>query len=154
MPESLRHQILQAMVATFDAVDKPDYPLKFSVVELGPLGDEDHRKRLSLGIVPGPERYTHNFPFIVRFLTVGIEFRVTVNRDDPSPGNLAEQVLTVIEQVVLRNGTWGGLAIDTDFRNNEVDMTTYGDRTVMGVVWVEIQYRHAHGDPTNPNPDV
>ena len=83
---------------------------------------------------------------------VVIEFRVTVNRDDPAPGQLAEQVLTVIERVVIANRDWGGLAVETKFQDNEIDMTTYGDKTVMGVLWVEVQYRHHHLDPRNPNP--
>ncbi|MCL4743841.1 MAG: hypothetical protein KJZ83_00350 [Burkholderiaceae bacterium] len=140
------------MVDTFRQVEPPDWPIQFSVVELGPLGAEDNRKRYSIGIVPGPERYAHNFPLIVRFLRVAIEFRVTVNRGDPAPGNLAEQVLSVIEHVVLANTKWGGLAIDTGLQNNETDMTTYEDRTVVGVLWVEVQYRHHHADPHNPNP--
>ena len=154
MDRSLRHRILAAMADTFRAVDQPDWPLKFSLVELGPLGDEDHRKRYTLGIVPGPERYTHNFPYVVRFLRVAIEFRVTVNRDDEAPGELAEQLLTVIERVVIKNGTWGDLALATELSNSEIDMTTYSDRSVAGVLFVEIQYRHSHLDPRNPDPDV
>lgn len=166
MMKSVRQRILEAIVKAFEAVDLPDtsdpdyepgaadWPLKFSVVELGPLGDEDHRKRLSLGVVPTGERYTHNFPYVVRFLRVALEYRVTVNRDDAAPGVLAEQVLTVVERVVTDNQTWGDIALTTEFVNNETDMTTYGDRTVMGVLFIEVQYRHAHGDPRNPNPDV
>lgn len=152
--ESVRHQILRTMVDKFLEVKPPEWPLEFSVVELGPLGDEDHRKRYSIGIVPVRERFSNLYPYLVRHLTVGIEFRITVNRGDPSSGDMAEQVLTVIEKVVLDNGNWGGLAIDTELRNSEVDMTTYGDRTIMGVLWVEVQYRHSGADPRDPSPTI
>lgn len=154
MEKSLRHRILENMVQVFSGVDEPDYPLKFSVVELGPLGEADHRKRYSIGFVAVGERYKHQFPYLECFLRVGIEYRITVNQGDPSPGDMAETLLTVIKQVVLANETWCGLAIKTEFQNTETDMTTYGDRTVMGVLWVEVHYRHAHGDPTDPYPSV
>jgi len=154
MAESVRHRILTTMIAKFQAVEPPDWPIKFSTVELGPLGEADHRKRFSIGIVPGPERYSHLYPYTVRNMTVGIEFRITVNRDDPFPGHLGEMVLTVVEQVVSRNRQWDGLAVDTQLTNNEIDMTTYGDRTVMGVLWIEVQFRHSTDEPTDPNPTI
>jgi hypothetical protein len=160
MSDSLRHQILQEMLATFTAVtpssppDDDGYPFQFSLVELGALGDADHRKRYSLGIVPGAERYAYSYPFIERFLTVGIEMRVTVNRDDDKPGHLAERLLFVVERVVMQNCTWGGLAIDTNFKNNELGMQSYVDKTVDGVLWIEIHYRHQQGDPRDPDPSL
>jgi len=154
MVESVRHKILRTMAETFAAVSEPDYPLKFSTVGMGPLSEADHKKRFSIGIVPGPEQYKHSFPYIERLLDVAIEFRITVNRTDPDPGELAETVLTVVEQVVAKNRTWGGLALDTDYKTSELDMTTYDDKTIMGVLWVTVHYRHAHGDPTDPNPSV
>ena len=86
------------------------------------------------------------------FLTVGIEMRVTVNRDDDKQGHLAERLLTVVERVVMQNPTWGRLAIDTNFKDNELDMQSYVDKSVQGVLFVEIYYRHHHGDPRNPDP--
>ena len=151
--KGLRHAILEAMKTTFAGIDEPDWPIKFSVVELGPLGDEDQRKRYSLGIVPGPERYKHIFPFIERTLQVGIEFRVTVNRGDEKPGDLAERLLTMIERIILLNQTWGGIAIDTNLSNNEVDIQTYADKSAQGVLFVEVMYRHSHESPVDPNGD-
>lgn len=153
MTESVRHRILHNMVEVFRAVDTPTYPIKFSTVQLGPLSDHDHRKRFAIGIVPGPERYTASYPYTERLLQVAIEFRITVNQNDPYPGDMAEQVLTVLERVVIDNNTWGDLALKTDLENNELDMTTYADRSVMGVLWVVVHYRHGVSDPRNPNPE-
>lgn len=156
---SLRLDILNQMVATFagiEAAEDPefeDFELEFSTVELGPLGDADHKKRYSLGVVPIRERYKHSFPFIERWLTVGLEYRVTVNRGDEKPGVMAERMLTVVERVVLKNQTWDGLAIDTEFQDNENDMTDYDDKSVQGVLFVLIHYRHSHLDPRDMKPD-
>lgn len=165
VPDSVRKQILLSMQAAFAAVAPPDpadethvpsiddWPFKFSVVGLGPLSDADHRKRYSIGVVPQRERYKDSFPYQERFLRVGLEFRVTVNQGDDDPALMAEDLLTVIERVVSGNKTWDELAIETRLQDNEVDMTTYGDKTVMGVLFVEVQYRHGHLDPRNPLPD-
>lgn len=162
--QSIRHRILLDMISRFEAVqpmdpappafDPTDWPLKFSTVALGPLSEEDHRKRFTLGLVPAPERYTNLFPYQERFLQVGIEFRVTVNKGDDPPGELFEQLLTVVERVVQGNRTWGGLAIDTQFDNNEQDMVTYGARSILGVLYATIQYRHSHQDSRDPQPAV
>jgi hypothetical protein len=156
---SLRLDILLAMVDTFKAVvatDPPafeDFNMEFSTVELGSLGDEDHKKRYSLGIVPLRERYGDKFPFQERWLTVGFQFRVTVNRGDEKPGVMAERLLTVVERVVLANPTWGGLAIDTRLQSNENDMVDYGDKSVQGALFAEVHYRHSHLDPRDMRPD-
>ncbi|MEJ6846747.1 hypothetical protein V3589_11080 [Sinorhizobium fredii] len=151
---SVRHEILNAMVSAYRAVDQPGWPIKFSVVGLGPLADADHTKRFSIGVVAGPESQSYVFPYIQSTLQVGIEFRITVNRGDAKPGVLAEELLTVVKRVLIDNRTWGGRAIDTKITGAEIDMTTYGDRTIMGVCFCEVLYRHSHLDPRNPNPDA
>lgn len=156
---SLRLDILNKMVETFGAIvaaedpEFEDYELQFSTVELGPLGDTDHKKRYSLGVVPLRERYKHSYPFIERWLTVGIEYRVTVNRGDEKPGIMAERLLTLVERVVLKDQTWDGLAIDTEFTDNETDMTDYDDKSVQGALFVVVHYRHSHLDPRDGKPD-
>ena len=152
--KSVRQRILEAIEADFRAVDLPDWPLKFSTVELGPLADTDQRKRYSIGIVAGPEKERHTFPYIECNFTVGVEFRVTVNRNDDRPALIAEEVLTVIKRVLNNNRSWGGLAVDTKRTGNEIDMTTYGDRSVVGVCFCEVMFRHSHLDPRNENPDI
>ena len=79
----------------------------------------DQRKRYSIGIVAGPEKERHTFPYIECNFTVGIEFRITVNRDDDRPAVVAEEVLTVIKRVLTNNRSWGGLAVDTKRTGNE-----------------------------------
>jgi len=156
--KSIREQILDKVLAAFQAVQEPDttvpgytpslddWPLTFSTVGFGPLTDTDHRKRYSIGIVTGSEREKDAFPLIQCTLTVGIEFRITVNQNDPSPAVMGERVLTVVKRVIDNNKTWGGLAVDTRRTNNEIDLTSYGDKTVMGVQFVEIIFRHSIKD--------
>ena len=154
---SLRLQILQAMAASFSAIeaDKPDadpYGIDFSKVSLGPIDDGSHRKRFSIGIVAGPERFDFIYPFQVCFLTVNVEFRATINRGDDSPAEMIEQVLTVVKRRLVEDRTWGGLAVDTLLKAADIDIVTDDDRSALGVCVCEVQYRHANKDPRDPLP--
>lgn len=149
---------LQAIVATDTTAQgyvpsDDDWPLQFSLVKLGPLGDEAQRKRYSIGIVPGTEKYSDLYPYIVNDQMIAIEFRATKNKDDDDPQIMAETVLTVLKRVVLANLTWDGLAVDTNLVNSEVDLINYSDRSIVGVLFVNVNYRHARHDPRDPAPN-
>lgn len=150
--KSVRQLVVEKIREKFIAVDVPDWPLKFSVVALGPLGDEDFKKRYSIGIVPGVEKYSHEFPYIVRDGQIAIEFRVVRNQGDAEPQLLGEQLLTLCEQLVLRNKTWDGLAMDTQLVGNEIDLVNASDRSVQGVLFISVKFRHGTDDPVNPDP--
>ena len=154
---SIRLQILQAMKAAFVAItpDQPaDDPMgwQFTTVAIGPLSGYDQRKQYSLGIVAGPEKETFLYPYITCWLTLNIEFRVTVNRGDAEPGVLIEQLLTVVKRKMTSDRTWGNRAIDTKVIGSEVDLITYADRSAVGVCMCEVQYRYNSVDPRNPLP--
>jgi hypothetical protein len=154
---SVRLTILQAIESYFAAMqaDQPaDDPMgiTWSTVAMGPLIKDDHRRRYSLGLVPGPEKESFEFPYVMCFLTLNVEFRITHNQGDAEPGVLAEQALTVIKRGLTVDRTWGGIAIDTKITNSEVDLITYADRAVVGVVVASIQYRYGYDDPRNPYP--
>ena len=156
---SVRLRILNAMVAKFDAMDEnlpagDPYGITWATAALGPLAAFDQRKRYSLGVVVGAERETFSMPYIMVFLTVNVEFRITANRDDDAPGVLAEQALTVVKRGLTEDRTWGGLAIDTKIVGSEVDLTTYADRSIMGVCQATVQFRYSHLDPRDANPDM
>jgi hypothetical protein len=156
---SVRQTILDAILTKFRAMeaDQPvsdPYGITWSTVALGPLAGFDQRKRYSLGLVPGPEKETFQMPYVMCFLTVNVEFRVTRNQDDVSPGHLAEQALCVIKRALTEDRTWGQRAIDTKISGSEVDLVTYADRSVEGVCMATIQYRYNYEDPRNPTPDL
>lgn len=163
--KSLRQQILEKIEEKFAGVvatdttapgytpQDTDWPMQFSLVKLGPLGDEAQRKQYSIGIVPGTEKYSDLYPYIVCDQLVGIEFRATKNKGDDDPQIMAEMVLTTMKRVVLDNLTWDGLAIDSKLVNSEVDLVNYSDRSIVGVLFIEVQYRHARRDPRDPSPN-
>ena len=155
---SVRLQILNNIVDGFKAMDAAapvddPYGITFSNVALGPLAKYDQRFRYSLGVHMGNEKETFQMPYIMCFMTVNIEFRATVNRDDDTPGVMIEQLLTVVKRFVGNNRGWGGLAIDTKVVGSEVDLITYADRSAVGVCICEVQYRYNHSDPRNPMPN-
>lgn len=155
--KSVRLQILEAMVDTFRKVNDETpvgdpYGVTFGRVGFGPVDERDHTKRFALGVNPGPERNAYQYPFIMTYLTVNVEYRATINRDDDSPLQVLEQVLTVVKRVLHDNQTWGGLALNTKVLNTEVDLMTYSDRSTMGVCVTEVQFRHSEEDPRSTAP--
>ncbi|WP_266032608.1 hypothetical protein [Brucella intermedia] len=149
---SVRQQILNRMKDAYLAVKPPEWPIEFSTVELGPLSGEDHRKRYSLGIVAGPEKERFTYPYIECNFQVGVEFRITVNKGDPKPAEMAEQVLTIVKRVIDVNRNWGGLAVDTKRIGNDIDLNSYIDKSVVGVMFIEVMFRHSTEDPRSPQP--
>lgn len=148
--DTLRLQILKHIKGLYEAVTDEDpappgkvyYGMNFSVVGLGPLSDADHRKRFSLGIIPGPELKSDLFPLKTAMFTVTLEFKVTIQKSDPEPLEIAERVLGVVQQVMYDNDRFGDLIIKHDEIANEQDMFTYTDRAIGGMVQFRIHYRH------------
>ena len=161
---SVRLTILQTMQAAFQAMtvagsnaqyDAPTsdpYGIAFSTVAIGPLTALDQKKRYSLGIVAGPEAEQFSMPYVMCFLTVNLEMRITVNAPDASPGVMIEQLVTVVKRLVGNNRQWNAIAIDTKVSGTEVDLITYADRSALAVLMIEVQYRYSYSDPRNPLP--
>ena len=151
---SVRFRILEAIRTAITEIAPPVFPFAFSTVELGPLGMEDQRKQYTCGIVTGAEREKHTFPYVECNLSIALEFRVAVNKGDPRPAVMGEAVLTVMKRIVDANRSWGGLAVDTKRTGNEIDLTTYGEKSVVGVQFIEVLYRTSHLDPRDEQPDL
>lgn len=154
MTDSVRLQILEHLVGLLEAAAPPDYDFTFSQVEIGPLSIADHKKRFTAGVSVGRETKASLFPLLDNTLPVTIEFRLTLDKNDPKPGVLAEKMLTQVQRIVYGDKTMGGLAMDTIETGNEVDIQTYADRSILGAVFFDVRYRHAHRDPRDANPTV
>lgn len=164
LDKSVRQQVLEKIQEKIEAIIPPntsapgyvpsddDWPFQFSTVELGPLANEDNRKRYSVGIVPGPEKYSNLYPYIVNNHQIGIEFRVTKNQGDPEPQIMAEQCLSVLKRLVLKNKTWDNLVCDTQLVQSQIDLVSYSDRSIVGVLFIRVEYRHGQSDPRDPAP--
>lgn len=158
--DTVRKQIIVAMRDAYRAVAAAaptgdPFGIEFSICEIGPLLDNANRKRAAVGIVAGKERKEFLYPYIQCWLMVHIEFRYTVNQPDPSStGEMAEDALGVVQRVFLQDRTWGGLALDTKEKGNELDLSSYMDRTIQGVLHLEVQYRTSHKDTRDPGPDI
>lgn len=140
---------LQAIAPITPAPADPldQWPFKFTSVNLGPLGEPDFKKAYICGIVPGRETKVDKYPIKEATLQLSIEFQATSNQGGPKPALLAELVLTAIQRAIHADTTLGGTVVDTQEVGNEIDLETYGDKSVVGVVFVEMKYRHFHSDP-------
>lgn len=158
MTDSIRLQCLRRLKANFEAVKRGEptddpYLFGFSVVAIGPLADFDNRKLTAVGIVVGAEQPSDQMPNLSqKILTCNIEWRITRNKGDEDPGILAEIMLTEVQRVMYSDRTLGGLCIDIRETGNEVDLDTYLDRGVVGVLRTEILYRHSWDDPRTVDP--
>jgi hypothetical protein len=153
MTKSVRRQILESMEAFIagTAVTVNGVSLTFPFVQHGPLDLNDHKRKISVGIVTQPEKYENAYPFLTRMLQVALEFRLTINQGDEVPGLLVEDYLTALETIVLTNQDWGGLAMDTNLIANQTDISNYVSRAVLGVLTLTVTYRHNFQDPQDAN---
>ena len=81
----------------------------------------------------------------------GLQLRQAEGRN----GALERNSLTSGARASICTNTGAGAAYDVDTKRtgNEIDMTTYGDRSVVGVCFCEVMYRHSHLDPRKSQPD-
>lgn len=157
--KTIRMQCLDWLIGRMEAFGPPDliadptafpYTFKFGVVGLGSLGDVDNRKRNAVGIVPGAEVKEPKFPLTQNTLPVAIEFRRLVNQGDNDPGEEVEDILGQLQHYLGEDNKMGGLAVDFVETGCEIDLDSYTDKTVQGVIFMEMRYRHRIGDPYTP----
>jgi hypothetical protein len=142
-----------ATAANPATVPKKYYGIDFSVVEIGPLGGEDSRKRSAVGIVAGKERKSALYPVWDAMFSVAIEFSFTINRDDDDkPGVIAEQLLGIVQQVLYDDDALGGKVLKFDEKGSELDLLTYQDRSLRGVLHIDVHYRHNYSNVYSTNP--
>jgi hypothetical protein len=133
---------------------KRHYGITFDNVVMGPIADQQLRKRFTLGIVADPERKNESFPVIDPLFDVAVEFAVVKQKADEEPGILAERVLAVVQQIIYDDRSLGDLAIDVTEIGSTVDLTTYSDSSIRGVVQWRIQYRHSQNNVYTDQPTV
>ena len=147
MTESVRLKCLHWLMEHFRTMPDDGYTVSFSVIGLGPLTTRDTRKQSALGLVPGTEVKTPVYPFETCRLPIAVDFRYTVNQGGGSPGDNVEDVLAQVQKRIREAGNLGGLAADYSEMSNEIDLESYSDKTVSGVVMTQLQYRHHMLDP-------
>lgn len=156
--KSKRQEVLEAIQARLQDmanrlpadpqdIQPTEYPFAFSSVEIGPLDVGDHKKRYMAGIVPGRERKQTRYPITDCTLPITIELRMTVNRGDQKPGVEMENLITQTQRIIMEDRHFGGLVIDCRETGNEVDLTVYDDKTIMGAIFFDVLYRHSTLDP-------
>jgi hypothetical protein len=80
---------------------------------------------------------------------VNVEFRVTVSRDNESPGVMANPALTVVQRAMTVEGAWGG---DRRQVTNSDRPRDYADRSAVGACVCAIRRRYGYDDPCDQYP--
>lgn len=152
MAETIRERCLQALKANIEAmrVDQPvddPYGITWSVVQRSPFTEAVNKKRYAVAILDGQEAKQTRFPLADCQLDVTVEFRVTRNVGEAETGVLANQALGALQRCISADRRLGGLAIDLKETGNELDIASADDKTVEGVIFLQLQYRHQTDDP-------
>jgi len=153
--ETIRSKILKSVAALYEAVTVATYGVDFPYVKHGPLGNPDGTKFITIGVVAGEERKSDLYPLINSLLDITVEFSVTANKGEV-PALMAEKVMGVVQQVFYNNDQLGLPDIVVLFheRRSAIDMFTYSDKTMLGMVTFEVLYRHNTQTVYSENPSV
>ena len=154
---SLRSQILTTVRGLFQAVAKDapladPYPFAWSRAELGPLTMGDFNKTYTIGIVAGDETKSDLYPLKACTLPIAIEFQRVRQKDESTPGELAEETLTLVQRVINEASNGGHNTLGLDFvidvseTGNHIDLDSFADKAILGVLYIDVHYRHARYD--------
>ena len=127
-----------------------NYSYSFSICRIGPLGSLDARKASGCGIVVGRETNDPLFPLDQKKLPIAVEWALTRNRGDEEAAVEAEGMLAEVQLRLHEDTTFNGQAVDFREVWNEIDLDSYLDKSIRGVVMMELLYRHHSLDPHVP----
>jgi hypothetical protein len=155
---SKRSQILTTIRDLYKAVAAgapvgDPFPFAFSRAELGPIAYGADAKQYTVGIVAGDETKRDLFPFKEATLPIAIEFQRVKQKGEASTAEMAEEMLTVVQRVVNEASTAGttntlnlDFVVDVRETGNHVDLDSFADKAIAGVLYIEVQYRHSRYD--------
>ena len=108
-------------------------------------------KRFTVGIVAGDEKKTDTFPYKNCALPIAIEFQRVKQMDEGKAAVLAEEMLTAVQRVVYSSEQLGlpDIVIMVQETGNTIDLDSFQDKAVAGVLFLEVQYRHSRHDVRN-----
>lgn len=147
MPDSIRTDIMQNMKSVFLAATPTGGTLWKRVTY---TSNEGFRKKgqNTLELLEGTEIYVDKIAHNARDRNLDVELSCsayipigTEIRDG------AREVLADMEEVIVANETWGGLAMGTFFQSNVIDSEDLTDRTVVVSLFMNVQYRTLRSNP-------
>lgn len=169
---SLRQRIVNEVVRRFETqrealpagtTTQGNLPLAYDFawdeVIKQPLTEAETRKRYSLAVLDvGTVREFLEFQFRAR-LNLELRFRALAGQvlsrgEDPS--DLARTILLNLERRIMEDIHLGegGSALATDkladqviILGDEIDVESFQDKRIEGALFVEVLYKHSHGNP-------
>lgn len=168
---SLRERIIREVVRRFEtqreglptgttALGEPaPYDFAWDVVIRQPLTEDEKRKRYALAVIDPAEVKEFQIHTFRARLNLELRFHVLAGQvlsrgEDVS--QVANMILLNIERRVMEDIQLGegGSSVATDkladqviLVGSELDIDSFQDRKIEGAVFVDVLYKHVHGDP-------
>lgn len=122
------------------------YGFAWDQVLLAPTTRWDFRKRRSLGIFDGHEQKTDRLMVKSCVLRVALEIAIVIQKDE-TPSTEINRIFGAVQRRVAEDPSLGGLVIDLQEVMNDHEVADDNQAHVHGVVFLDMQYRHAVKDP-------
>ncbi len=154
MADSIREQIMDSLVTRFNAVTDgiDEHEVTWNMVSRFPLNASQIKEGNVLFVMDSEESKIPEINFMRCSLTVITEFwyRVKVGDNAATEGNrlLAEVQKTMRQDIYTKDIDSSGLTLNIVELRNEIDVDSISDRLINGIVYWQVQYRHAINNPT------
>lgn len=149
MPDPIQLQVIQKMKEVFEAAAPGTVALTGLSCLLGPATSRGG-KSVVLSILTPSGTYDERLASSKVDRNMQTEFRCLAYAPrGVEPLERAAQVLADVEEIVVENETWGGLAIQTRLGAYEIIVEDTADRLVDVTLFATVTYRTRRDDPRN-----
>ncbi len=144
---SIREQIVQAVKARLEDMQKPTFQIEFNHVQRQPFTSISRGKKIVAAIFDDFERRIPDTDPVVRVdLELNIEFVVYVEKGE-DPTTKLNMVLSETERALMTDRTFGNIAIDIRVDRTEHDIEGRFDKYAESTMFLIVNYRHNNADP-------
>jgi hypothetical protein len=150
--KTIRERALDALEALFKSQREhlpagDPYGFAWDQVLMAPTTKWDFRKRRSIGIFDGHETKTSSLTMTrTASLRIALELAIVIQKDE-SPSKEINKIFGAVQRRIAEDPSLGGLVIDIQEVSNDHEVADDNQTHVHGVVFVDMQYRHAVQDP-------
>lgn len=150
MPESndltIRERALDALTDLFRDQSADEYGFTWGMVERAPHGDWMFKKTYSIGVFDQHEYKTDGLMVKNCVLRIALEIGLVCQTGE-KPSTKMNAVFGAIQRLVQADPSLGGLIIDVQEVQNDMQIDDANQKQVVGVIYLDMKYRHSVRDP-------